>query len=164
MSVLYLLNIRNISIADIKTDSKCNTDTRLSCTYLLEIQYYFVMGCWTRIRFILLISNKLLLSNKYAGYLSIVQMKFRLISGNCGYKYNYTSYRIIRCVIIYFEDLWDIRRRNDLSLSTGRKVVFIYVFLLLHDNVCQRRVGHSYKTSQDSNRYCTLYSLTTILI
>ena len=69
MTVLYLLNIRNISIADIKTDSKCNTDTRLSCTYLLEIQYYFVMGCSTRIRLILLILNKILLSSKISGYI-----------------------------------------------------------------------------------------------
>ena len=72
MSVVYLLNIRNISIADIKTDSKCNTDTRLSCTYLLEIQYYLVMGCWTRIRFILLILNKVFLSSRNAGYFDIV--------------------------------------------------------------------------------------------
>ena len=72
MSVLYLLDLRNISIADIKTDSKCNTDTRLSCTYLLEIQYYFVMGCSTRIRFILLILNKVFLSSKNAGNFDVV--------------------------------------------------------------------------------------------
>ena len=101
MSVLYLLNIRNISITDIKTDSKCNTDTRLSRTYLLEIQNYLVMGCWTRIRFIALILNKKLLLNKNAGNFSLVQMRCRY----GGYKYKYTRYRIISRVIIYFEDL-----------------------------------------------------------